>query len=419
MLRQGLAVVAVALAMTAIGCKSSRRDLALAPHQPPATATPVTPPTPLVAADNRFGFALLAKLLASQPRGNVFISPSSIAIALDMALSGAAGETKEAMMKTLSLEGLTPADVNQANVGLRRGLANPGESVELDIANSLWLSKAYDFVPGFLQCGETYYGAHLERVDFTRDDAKRKINDWVNQSTHGKIRDIIEGPPEPNMAVVIVNAVYFAGRWSHSFQKAETKPGPFTFQDGTTKQIPRMTQDRKFDYQESPSFQAIRLPYGDERLAMYVFLPAKSSSIAAFCKTLTAENWGKWLRTFGEKEGTIALPRFRAGYGVRLNDALKAMGMGVAFNNGGANFSGICKGGSIWIDRVVHKAVVEVDEEGTKASAATMAGMEAKGVPETPFNMVVDRPFFCAIVDSATNSILFMGAIVSPGAAGG
>ncbi len=152
---------------------------------------------------------------------------------------------------------------------------------------------------------------------------------------------------------------------------------------------------------------------------MYVFLPDKSSSVGVFCKSLTAENWEKWIGSLGERPGKITLPKFRAEYSVKLGDTLKAMGMSVAFEENKADFSKMAGDpGKVWIGQVLHKTFVEVDEEGTKAAAATAVLMAPGAAPAprpvTPFDMIVDRPFFCAIVDSETNTILFMGAIVSP-----
>jgi serpin B len=432
--RVGLGVVVCTLgvlALVSIGCKTGA-------DEPTPTPTPVVdkgdqgdvstpgPPTKadqaLALANNHFGFALLAKLLAAQAKGNVFISPSSIAMALDMALAGAVGNTQQAMMKALAMKGLTPGDVDQANLDLRKALANPDKEVQLSIANSLWLSKGIDFVPGFLDIGTKSYGAKVSSLDFSSPDAGKTINAWVKDNTGGKIPEIVADGPMAGMVCVLVNAVYFVGRWTDVFDKAQTKPHPFTLLDGTKKDLPMMTQSGEYEYVKQPGFEAIRLPYGTKRVAMYIFLPDKSTNVGALCKKLGEGGWENWTEGMEETPGQITLPKFRAEYGVQLNDALQAMGMSVAFDPAKADFSKMCgKPGDAWIGQVIHKTFVEVDEEGTKAAAATAIQMPGAAAPRpvTPFNMVVDRPFFCAIVDSLTNTILFMGAIVSPGAIGG
>jgi serpin B len=416
------------VAMMSLGCKKETVEPTPPVVDPPKTdvVTPVGPPTKaqeaLEAANNKFGFALLAQLLPAQVKDNVFLSPSSIAMALDMALSGAVGDTQQAMMKALALDGLSPGDVDQANLGLRSALADPDKEVKLSIANSLWLSKGIDFAPGFVDIGTKFYGAKVESLDFSGADAGRTINDWVTENTGGKIPEIVPNGPMPGMVCALVNAVYFVGRWSDVFDKAQTKPHPFTSADGSKKNIPMMSQSGEYEYAKQPGFQAIRLPYGKERVAMYIFLPDKSSSVGAFCETLGAENWQKWTDAFEKLPGNITLPKFRAEYSVELSDALKALGMSVAFDQSKADFSKMCgKAGDAWIGQVIHKTFVEVDEEGTKAAAATSVQMPGDAAPRpvTPFDMVVDRPFFCAIVDRETNTILFLGAIVNPGAIGG
>jgi serpin B len=414
------------LAMGSLGCKISADE-----QPPPAvdkrpSTTPVAPPTAadraLEAANNRFGFALLVKLLAAQPKDSVFISPSSIAMALDMTLAGAADGTQQAMMKALALQGISPADVNQANLDLCTALTNIDAEVKLSIANSLWLGKGIDFVPDFTTIGDKFYGAKIASLDFAGPDAGKTINDWVNDNTGGKIPTIVPNGPLPGLVCALVNAVYFVGRWTDVFDKANTKPHPFNFLDGNKNDLPMMTQSGRYEYLKQPGFEVIRLPYGRKRVGMYIVLPAKSSNIGAFGKALSDGAWKNWTEGMEETPGKITLPKFRAQYGATLNDALKAMGMSVAFDPKKADFSNMCgKPGDAWIGQVLHKTFVEVDEEGTKAAAATEVGMVGMAAPRpvTPFNMVVDRPFFCAIVDSYTGTILFMGAIVSPGAIGG
>jgi serpin B len=413
-----VAVVAV-LVLVLAACKSGAKQET--PVDKPDVTTPVGPPSQaderLASANNRFGFSLFAQLSAKQPKENVFISASSVAMALDMTLNGAAGETQQAMMKTLELQGTSPADVNAANLALRKSLANPDPEVKLSIANSLWLGKGMDFLRGFIDANTTSYGAKVSGIDFEAADAGKTINDWVKENTGGKIPSIVPDGPLPGLVCALVNAVYFVGRWSDVFDRAQTKDGPFNLLDGSQKKLPMMSQSGEYEYMKAEDFEAIRLPYGRKRMAMYIFLPGKQSSLQQFAAKLSAEQWEKWTSGFEESQGKITLPRFRAEYEVKLNDALSAMGMAVAFGPGKADFSKMCgQPGAVWIDEVRHKTFVEVDEEGTKAAAATSVGMAGAAAPRPvkPFDMVVDRPFFCAICDRDTNTILFMGAIVSP-----
>jgi serine protease inhibitor len=176
-----------------------------------------------------------------------------------------------------------------------------------------------------------------------------------------------------------------------------------------------MAQSGEFFYQETKDFQAIMLPYGDGQLSMAVFLPAENSSLEAFHERLDHKHWTDWKRQFRKKEGRIVLPRFKLEYEVSLNDPLKQLGMAVVFDPRRADFSAMCPGTRVNIDEVKHKTFVEVNEEGTEAAAVTAVTMTlAAFMPSQPFSMVVDRPFFCAIVDNQTGLVLFMGSIVEP-----
>ena len=223
----------------------------------------------------------------------------------------------------------------------------------------------------------------------------------------------------PDIVLALVNAVYFEGRWTHAFSKSETKDLPFTLLDGSEKKLPMMTRSGEYWHFKGDGLEAIRLPYSQEILAMYVFLPDRGTGLEGFCRSLTAQRWADMLSKLQESSGSITLPRFRVECGVKLNDALSALGMTVAFDKKRADFSRMCQPmGPVWIDEALHKTFVEVTEEGTKAAAATAVmgvAMAPPPPPSQPFNMVVDRPFLCAICDDETKTILFVGAIVDPG----
>ena len=215
----------------------------------------------------------------------------------------------------------------------------------------------------------------------------------------------------------LINAIYFKGRWAKPFDPRRSREMPFTLSGGRQKQHPMMAQTGKFDYYAIQGFQAISLPYGAGRASMYIFLPEQRSSLRAFRRELSHKSWDVWLRHFRPAEGTIVLPRFKLAYEATLNDALKALGMGIAFDQRRADFSGMIADGkpSANIDEVKHKTFVEVNEEGTEAAAVTSIGMiRTTMAPQRNFSMIVDRPFFCAIRDNQTGALLFMGAIIDP-----
>lgn len=376
------------------------------------TQPPVAVNSKVVAANTKFGFKLFNEILKADSDKNVFVSPASVATALAMTYNGAKGETQQAIAKTLELQGLTLADINNANAALQKVLQNPDPKVQLAVANSLWVRQGFAVSPEFLQRNRNYYGAEVANLNFDDAQAPNIINNWVKQKTQGKIDEIVNSIA-PEQMLYLINAVYFKGAWTEPFDKQQTTNQPFYLASGQTKQHPMMSKSGKYNYLETNNFQAISLPYGKNgRMSMYVFLPKQNSNLAKFQQSLNSQSWDKWMTQFSKQPGSIRLPRFKMDYDVKLNDALKALGMGVAFQNQ-ANFTGIAP--NLAISEVKHKTFVEVNEEGTEAAATTSVGIVATSAPiRQPFQMMVDRPFFTAIRDNQTGTVLFMGSIVEP-----
>jgi serpin B len=374
----------------------------------------------IVSADNGFGFDLLPKLL-SEKEPNLFISPLSVAIALTMAYNGAGGETKDAMARVLKLEGMSLDLVNESNLELRRMLKELGPNIELLISNSLWARKGIGFKTDFLERNKKFFEAEVRELDFSDPSAPSQINGWVESSTKGKIKEIID-KIDPYTVMFLINAIYFKGIWKFKFDKSETKERPF-YAVGGEEMVPMMAQSGKFPYLKGDGFQAVGLPYGNGRMSMYIFLPDRLRcdrcgnpyyDLKHFIEELSLEKWEKWMKGFEEKEGEVVIPRFKLEYKAVLNDALGALGMGIAFDPDRANFEGMrTPPPNLFIQEVRHKAVVEVNEEGTEAAAATSVGIGITAVPER-FTFVADRPFFFAICDNKTGVIIFMGVLAKP-----
>lgn len=367
----------------------------------------------LVDANTKFGFKLFQEVLKQDSNKNVFVSPTSIAIALSMTYNGASGQTQQAMAQALELQGMTLQDINQANEALKTTLEKADPAVQLSIANSLWAKQGIPFKPEFMQRNQQFYGAKVTELNFANPSSKNVINGWVKENTRGKIDQIVN-QIKPDDVLFLINAVYFKGNWTKQFDKSQTTERPFYLSNGSQKQHPMMSQSGKYRYYENENFQAVSLPYGKERLSFYVFLPKKTTNLDAFQQQLSLQNWQQWMNQFQMRNGSIQLPRFKFEYDIQLNNALKALGMGEAFSNT-ANFSDMTSA-SVAIDEVKHKTFVEVNEEGTEAAAVTSVGvmLTSARMPEAPFEMVVDRPFFCAIRDNQTGTILFMGSIKEP-----
>lgn len=369
----------------------------------------------LVNASTNFGFKLFDHIAKQDPNKNTFISPASVAIALSMTYNGASGETQQAIAKALELQGIKIGEVNEFNQNIQKLLANGDTNVELNIANSLWARKDITLEKAFLNKVKEFYQAEISNLDFKDANAANTINAWVKQKTKNKIDKIVDRI-EPDSMLFLINAVYFKGKWEAPFEKALTKPQPFTLADGTKIQHPAMSRLGEYRYYDAPIFQAISLPYGSGRFSMEIFLPKPKSNLLGFQEQLTAKKWQEWSTKFTRKEGLIQLPRFKVEYETSLKSALQSLGMAIAFDPDKADFRNLSNV-SAFIGDVKHKTFVEVNEEGTEAAAVTSVEMKVTSAmpsEEPPFQMIVDRPFFFAISDRQTGTIIFMGAIKNP-----
>ena len=364
----------------------------------------------LSTANAKFGFKLLTELYNQKPGTNIFISPLSVSIALTMTYNGARGETQRAMEKTLAIEGMELQAVNQANAELREITKSTDPQIELAIANSIWLRDTFDETnPDFLDRNERFFGAEIASLDFDDPQTLDTINQWVNTNTQGKIKQIL-GEIKKHEVMFLINAIYFKGGWKGKFDPSKTQPGIFHLLNGSEKQLPMMSHICNYSVLWAEGFRAVGLPYGEGRVSMYIFLPEPSSNLDEFLEDLNAENWNNWLSQFREElDFWLIMPRFKLEYQVLLNDALKALGMEIAFIPYVADLSGIAP--LLFIEKVIHKTFLEVNEEGTEAAAVTLVGPPPASGPQ-PF--VVNRPFFFTIHDNWTNTILFMGTVVEP-----
>ncbi|UBF28635.1 serpin family protein [Kovacikia minuta CCNUW1] len=422
-LRRVSRIAAVSLLLLGlIGCfQPIGREHAIAspqpsPHQERRVMNPSQEVSPsLLAANTQFGFNLFSTILKQGQGKNVFVSPTSVAIALSMVYNGASGTTQTAIAKALALQGVSLDDLNRANLDLKAALQNPDPKVKLAIANSLWAREGIPFQPDFLERNQQFYGAEITNLNFSDPTAVSTINNWVKQNTQGKIDQIVD-TLDPNDVLFLINAIYFKGDWTRPFDPKKTAEKPFHRLNGTAKNHPIMSQSGEYRYYETDQFQAVSLPYGqNRRMNMLIFLPKKSVSLAQFYQTLTPETWQQWVRQLRNRQGSVQIPRFKLEYDIELKQALSALGMANAFDAQQADFSGISRIPTK-IDQVKHKTFVEVNEAGTEAAAVTSIGIRAtSAMPSSePFNLVVDRPFFCAIRDNQTGTLLFMGSIVDP-----
>lgn len=370
----------------------------------------------LVNANNRFGFNLFTQLQLqqkSQPQ-NIFISPQSIAIALAMTRNGTAGKTQAEITQTLGLEQFDPATVDYSYEQLIKTLTTTDNSVELAIANSLWINQNISLKDSFIKTNQDFYQGKVSNLDFADTSAKNTINQWVASNTAQQIPEIVDSI-SPEAALYLINAIYFKASWTDKFDPNTTTKQPFQLESETTKPVAMMSQTGDYRYYENEQFQAIRLPYGKGKLAMYIFLPQEESSLEQFNQQLNLANWQAWLSQMRSQPGNIFLPKFKLEYTTELKDVLSSLGMQQVFNSAQADFSAMTDS-AVALDQVKHKAVIEVNEEGTEAAGVTSTGIRiTSAIPQKqPFEMNINRPFFFAIRDDRAGTILFMGNVVEP-----
>jgi serine protease inhibitor len=372
-----------------------------------------------VEANLQFGFRLLHELDERREAPNLFFSPLSASLALTMVLNGARNETYRQMAHALGYGDQPVERINTENALLLHLLRSPDPKTETLVANSLWVQQGFSLLPSFLQACQKHYEAEVDSVDFMQDreGAAERINGWVKQNTKGLIPKLFEPRDfSPLTRLVVVNTLYFKGKWQKPFDKQATREEEFHLEGGKVKRVPMMHQSGKFDYLRGDGFQAVALPYGAGELSFYLFLPDEGRSLQAFLKELTAERWAQWLKEFKPMEGDVGLPRFRIEATYPLKEPLQAMGITDAFDPEKADLSGVAPltDGRLFITKALQKAVVEVDEEGTKAAAATGVVVSVTAYNPNRFTLIANRPFFFIIRHNATGAILFMGIVREP-----
>jgi serine protease inhibitor len=372
----------------------------------------------LIESDNSFGLKLFREINQAQGDMNIFISPLSVAMALGMTLNGADGTTLEAMEQTLELSGLTLEEINESYSHLIDLLTQLDPKVQFDIANSIWYR--YPDFPApevdFLQRCEDYFGALVTGLDFNAPDAAATINAWVEESTNGKIEEIVDDPIDPLICMFLINAIYFKGSWVYQFDESQTQDTLFYRPDGSTVTCKMMSQKALHRFLLHDDFHVVDLPYGDRAYSMTLFVPWEDGDINALIAQMEPENLSSWLSQFSSDSVNVFIPRFALEYDRELKADLTALGMGIAFDPNNANFTNMYQldyGINVFISKVKHKTFVEVNEEGTEAAAVTDVEMGYTSIPENPV-FRADRQFLFMIRENESGTILFIGKIVDP-----
>jgi len=382
--------------------------------QPPAKINPDA--AALAKGNNAFAGNLYGQL--SSKDGNLFFSPYSISNALAMTYAGAKGKTASDMAATLQF----PFDENRLHAAFAdmiKEINQPGKKrkYQLSVANRIWGQKDYGFLPNFLELSKTAYGAGLQELDFQKatEQSRKTINDWVAKETQDKIKDLLpEGSLANDTRMVLTNAIYFKANWAEAFNAKATKKEDFKVGADKKIKVDMMKQTEMMSLLQNDEFQLLEIPYEGRELSMLVLLPRKADGLAAVEKQLTADNLQEWVGKMKRYMVTLSLPKFKFTTEIKLKDTLTKMGMGLAFTEK-ADFSGMASREKLFIDAVIHKAFVAVDEKGTEAAAATAVTIRPTSAPVgQAATFRADHPFVFVIRDNRTGSVLFMGRVVNP-----
>ncbi len=369
----------------------------------------------LATSMNTFAFDLY-KHISQSNDDNIFFSPYSIFVALAMTYEGARNDTAMEMQTVLNFS--QNNDTALCSFGKIYNLLNQDKEYTLNTANALWIQEKYPFYENYLHFLENYYMAQANNVNYSRaTEVAHMINDWVDKNTHGKITDFLSSSDiDPLTVMVLTNAIYFKGLWEIPFDTEKTQEKDFEIYPGETVKAPMMqsSSDISYKYTETETVQVLELPYQGDNISMVIVLP-KDNDLSTLEQKMTYQDFIDWKASFNTRAVVkVSFPRFTLETRYQLEDYLKDMGMAIPFTST-ADFSGMADTDlvSLFIDRVIHQAVVDVTEEGTEAAAVTSVHIELTCVPDyVSFN--ANHPFLFFIQHKETGTILFMGKLQNP-----
>ncbi|MFW9928340.1 MAG: serpin family protein [Candidatus Thorarchaeota archaeon] len=369
----------------------------------------------LINSYNHFGLNVFKTLLLEGK--NVFTSPIGLALTSTLLVNGTAGETKNAILKTLMIEDIESAILNELNYEIIKALNYSSLDFRLDIGISAWFNYSVNIKEDFKQIAKEFYLSEIYSLDFNNNSSISTINNWVQNKTHGKISEIITTEEISNlsnpMTFLVFNVIYFKGLWIKQFDEMNTKPEQFFLQNGERKTVQMMSQNNEFLYLKTNDVEIVQLFYGKGfigKVSAYIFLPAESSSLTSLIQSLDNQKIMNQIESLTIHSGSLKIPRFSIESKINLTNVLTSLGLGIIFNSN-ADFSQMVEENSI-IDDVSQKTVVVFNEKGTEIATVT----EFKGIMGMPplFSMTVNRPFLVIIMDNNIQAILYIGGVYDP-----
>nr|DBA24621.1 TPA: hypothetical protein GDO54_012251 [Pyxicephalus adspersus] len=373
----------------------------------------------LVKSYNEVCIKLYQKLIEENEK-NVAFSPMSIAAVLTMVYLGTKGNTEVQMSENLGAVHIH--NIPKAFEELFSIVNQPSNNFILKSANRLYSEKSFHVVQQYHQLISKHFHAEIQAMDFAHsaDDARKKINNWVEEKTECKIKDLLpQGSVDSLTKLVVVNALYFKGNWDVKFPEENTEQKPFRLSKTKTKMVPMMFQRNKCNmfYVEELETKVLELPYVNKETSMIILLPDdikdNTNGLEQLQKELSYVKLNEWMDAMTQTEVEIELPRFRLEEKYDLKSYLSKMGMADLFSPGIADLRGISEAGNLHVSEIFHKVYVEINEEGTEAAAATGAIATVRTRPIVE-KVQADHPFMFFIKENRTKAILFFGAFSSP-----
>lgn len=369
-------------------------------------------PTPTVPAEfsrrtTEFSFDFFRRICAASPDENLIVSPLSLHVALGMLLNGADASTRTEIEKVLRLKGYSPDEANAVYQTLLTSLPKADPKVQLGLANSVWYRKDLSVEESYIQTLQRYFGAEVKPLTTVEP-----VNQWASEKTNGKIKKILDRI-DPNLFMLLMNAVYFKGDWQYAFTESATRDQDFTLASGERKSVKMMNQEVTVRGYQGTDYQAVELPYGNGTYRMTLLLPPPGTPLDAFVDGFGADDWEVLQSRWQSQKYGVLLPRFEFETEKNLNELLSDMGMPASFLPSSANFSKIRRENDLFVSFVKQKAYIKTDEKGSEAAAVTAIGLVKTSLPSVP-TFLFDRPFALLITDASSGTVLFTGKVVNP-----
>lgn len=357
---------------------------------------------------NDFAFNLL-KNIQKQSIENEFISPLSVSMALAMTMNGAAPDTQQSILNTIDYGNFSVAEVNKAYKDLTSLLLTMDSKVQLGIANSVWYSDKYNVHTDFSNTIAEYYDGVVKGLDFSNDHSKDIVNQWVENKTNGRIKELLSSISADEI-MFLINAIYFKGEWTYQFDKSRTHQAPFYKADGTTSSVDMMfSKGVKMRHYQNEQHQLFEIPYGNQQFNFTILMPHDPADINEMIVSLSADALAEWLHEADSLNPELELPKFKMEWKVNIKDKLESMGMKMT------GFPNLFEEQlPLGISRVIHQTFLDVNEEGSEAAAATAVGIELTSIPDKPTRITIDKPFIFMIREKHTGVILFIGQFIDP-----